>query len=392
MQQQFLQAQKMEAIGTLVGGIAHDFNNMLAGITGNVYLAKSKVDKSSDVAEKLHNIEQISFRAADMVKQLLTFARKDTVSMKEMPLKPFVKESVKLLRATIPENIAIQQDICDEPLIIRGDSTQLHQVLLNLVNNARDAVEGVRHPCINIRLSPFEPDSAFTETHPPFKAGQRYARLTVEDNGCGIPEEQLRHVFEPFFTTKEQGKGTGLGLAMVFGAIKSHQGHVEVESVVGKGTAFHVYLPLLKQAGPADALGTDEDVIHGHGECILLADDEPSVRESMKEVLIKLGYRVHAAEDGRQALEIFTAHRNEIVLCILDVVMPHLGGHELAARLRAVAPDLPIVFMTGYDQSQVLGTRRQLPNSEALTKPVSVVVLSRCLRRMLTKDAASESE
>ncbi len=230
LEQRLLQAQKMEAIGTLVGGIAHDFNNMLAGITGNLYLAQTRTKDMPDVLDKLNSVEKLSFRAAAMIQQLLTFARKGQVDMKLLPLIPFIKETLKFMRLSIAENIDIHQHICSDAIQIKGDTTQLHQILMNLLTNARDALEEVENPQINISIEIFKPNERFMEEHPYFDV-IAYAHLSVEDNGCGIPKAQLKHLFEPFFTTKEQGKGTGLGLAMVFGAIKTHHGFVEVESI-----------------------------------------------------------------------------------------------------------------------------------------------------------------
>ncbi len=288
MEHQFHQAQKMEEIGTLVGGIAHDFNNMLSGMTGNLYLVKQRVREMPDVVQKLDNVESIAFRASDMIQQLLTFARKSMISMKEMPFTPFIRDILKLLRTSVPENIEMHQDICSNALQIKGDSTQLHQVLMNLVNNALDAVEEVDEPHITVRLEAFHADDAFSESHPYFKAVP-YAHLSVEDNGCGIPEHQIEHLFEPFFTTKEQGKGTGLGLAMVFGAIKTHHGFVEVKSSEGKGSTFHIYLPLLALEETVSVSPKEQKVARGHGETILLVDDQPHIIETGKEVLESLG-------------------------------------------------------------------------------------------------------
>jgi len=243
-QEKNIEARKMEALGTLVGGIAHDFNNMLAGMTGNLYLAKQKLRNNPEAVRNLDNIEKLSRRAADMIQQLLAFARKGMVNMKETPLAPFVKETIKFLRASVPENIHLHQYICNDALPVRADATQIHQVLMNLVNNACDATEGVDEPRIFIRLQAFETDDAFMKRHACFKPG-RYAYLSVRDNGCGIPEARIKTVFEPFFTTKAVGKGTGLGLSMVFGAIKTHHGFVDVESIEGEGSTFHIYIPLL---------------------------------------------------------------------------------------------------------------------------------------------------
>lgn len=253
LEHQFHQAQKMEALGILVGGIAHDFNNILAGMTGNLYLAKKLSAEHPDMHHKLSNVEHLAFRAADLIRQLLTFARSDMVSMKPLPLTTFIKEPLKLLHTSIPENITLRHEICGESLLINGDHNQLYQVLVNLVNNARDALDNIEKPVITVRLSPFTTSDTFLETHQYFKPGC-YAHLQVQDNGCGIAAANIEHVFEPFFTTKEQGKGTGLGLAMVFGAVKMHQGYIEVESEEGVGCTFHIYISLLGQDAHVDVI------------------------------------------------------------------------------------------------------------------------------------------
>ncbi|MDX8412026.1 MAG: response regulator [Mariprofundaceae bacterium] len=382
MERQFHQAQKMEALGTLVGGIAHDFNNMLSGMIGNLYLAKKELKGAPGVLQKLANVEQLSFRASEMIQQLLTFARRGSVDIKPLPLTPFIKQALKLLRTSVPENIDTRLDICNDALTIHGDGTQIHQTLMNLITNARDAVEGVDDPRIIVRLEPFQPSEAFLERREYFKVG-RYAHLSVEDNGHGIPEDKVEHVFEPFFTTKEVGKGTGLGLAMVYGAVKTHHGFVEVESIEGKGSTFHIYLPLLVSEGVAAASVKKEAVALGQGETILLADDEPHVREAFAEVLESLGYKVLTAKDGVGALEAFNTHQQDIALVMLDVVMPHCGGTLLAKRIRKVNPDVPVIFVTGYDKEHVLGSGEQIQNSDAISKPFQVDVLSHSIRKLL---------
>jgi len=382
MEHRFQQAQKMEAIGIMVGGIAHNFNNMLAGMTGNLYLAKMKVQAQPDVVKKLTNVEELSGHAAEMIQQLLAFARKGIVSMKEMPLVPFIKETLKLLHASVPENIEVHEDICSTALQIKGDVTLLHQVLANLVNNARDALEDVDDPCITIRLESFYADVSFLGNHPDFERGS-FAHLSVEDNGIGIPEHQLKHLFEPFFTTKEQGKGTGLGLSMVFGAVKTHHGFVDVDSRAGKGTSFHVYIPLLESKTVAFEPIHKKESVSGHGELILLADDEQHVREVAAEVLEMLGYKVLQAEDGLKAMEIFKIHGADIALVILDAVMPHCSGNELAQRIRKMRSDIPVLFVTGYDKEYVLNGNEAIANSEVLTKPVQFETMSQMIRQML---------
>jgi len=379
MEHQFQQAQKMEAIGTLVGGIAHDFNNMLAGITGNIYLAKHRLQDMPEVVQKLDHVEDISMRAADMIQQLLTFARKDRVCIKPIPFTSFIKETLKLLRTSVPENIAVHEEICTTTLQVLGDTTQLHQVLMNLLNNARDALEGIQQPHILIRLTQLQVDETFTTKYPDAKSIS-YALLSVQDNGCGICKKHHEHLFEPFFTTKEQGKGTGLGLAMVFGAVKTHKGFVELESKQGEGSTFHIYLPLLQQA-PVDSNPDSKHRAseHGQGETILFADDQDQVRETSQEVLEALGYHVLAVSNGQQAVEMFKNHADDIDLCILDIVMPIMNGTTAAQYIRQIKPDMKIIFSTGYDKL----SRENIVNETVISKPFPIQKVSRLIRQQL---------
>lgn len=382
MEEQFHQAQKMEALGTLVGGIAHDFNNMLAGITGNLYLAKKQLQDHPDALKKLTRVEQLSFRAADMIRQLLTFARKDRVSMKPLPLTPFIKETLKFLRTSLPENIAMHQEICDAPLSIQGDATQLHQVLMNLINNARDALEGVDDPQITIRLEKVEADEQLVRQHEGMPGGS-YAHLSIEDNGCGIPAARLEHLYEPFYTTKEQGKGTGLGLSMVFGAVQRHNGYIDVESTPAAGSIFHIYLPLLSAGLSSPATPHSQSSVAGRGETILFVDDEPHVLETGKEVLESMGYRVIVAHDGAQAIDLFTADQDLISLIIMDVVMPKSGGVETMKKIRSIRPDVKAIFLTGHDKQAALATSLNESETIILSKPYNIDELSRIIRQQL---------
>ena len=379
LEEQLLQSQKMEAIGTLVGGIAHDFNNTLAAIMGNLYLAKNQMDKKEALNSRLNIIEDLSNHAAEMVKQLLTFARKDMVSTHPFSLTSFLNEEFKLSTSIIPENISYSMDLSGEELTVHGDATQLQQVLINLLNNARDAVRDIHHPSIRCSLESFNVNADFRQRHPEIR-GERLAHLKVEDNGMGVSKEDRGHIFEPFFTTKGVGEGTGLGLSMVYGSIQTHGGVIEVDSEIGEGTAFHIYLPLT-QNDEVVAERVEAIVVQGSGETILLVDDELSVRETTGEVLRELGYKVLLAEDGEDGLEKFEANSEGIDIVVSDAVMPRMGGLELARSVRKMNGAIPILIVTGYDKDWI--SQADAVDVETLFKPFSIVELSQLLRSLI---------
>ncbi len=383
LEQSFRQAQKMEAIGTLVGGIAHDFNNILAGMTGNLYLVKRHTEGMPDISQKLESIESLSFRASELIKQLLTFARRDRVLLQPLELNGFVRQATKFFRTLIPETISLDESLQDSTLVVQGDETQLQQVFMNLVNNAVDALEGREDPKISIRLEAFHVDRRFAESRSYASEGE-FARLSVKDNGEGVSKDKVPHLFEPFFTTKEPGKGSGLGLAMVYGAVKSHHGFIEVESGQDGGTVFHIFLPLAgEKAVPSPHEDIEDGFREGKGELILLVDDEPNILETGKEVLEMLGYKTLLASNGVEALELFKAHRNEIVLVIMDVVMPKLGGAKAAERMRAVCPDVKVIFSTGYDKESTIPDQLPPLDHLILSKPYNILDLSKAIRDQL---------
>jgi len=387
LEQQLRHAQKVEAIGTLVGGIAHDFNNMLNGINGNMHLLKNKVKKagvSADVIEKIIRVEGLCGQAGEMISRLLSFSRKGIVDMKRLSFSAFVREALKLAQVTIPENVQVEYDITSEAVFINGDAAQLQQVLLNLLNNARDAVEHTPQPCIRVSLSRHvadREDIALLTT----ADNRQWAHLSIADNGCGIAAADMEQVFDPFFTTKEVGKGTGLGLSMVYGAVQSHLGLVHVDSDEGKGTTIHVYIPLMDApAMEADVAAVAPAIASGSRQgAILLADDEARVREPTAEVLEDFGYQVLLAEDGMEAMDLFHTHQEKIALVMLDVVMPRLGGLEAAAQIRSINREMPILFVTGYDKAHVLGKGHSIENSEIITKPVNFDALHGTIRTLI---------
>jgi PAS domain S-box-containing protein len=386
LEAQFHQAQKMEAIGTLVGGIAHDFNNILAAMTGNMYLAKRSVQKGdvSAAVVKIERIEGLSEKAATMIAQLLSFSRKGVVQKKVLSMQAFVQESLLLAKVTIPENIHVKHDIENEPMMVYADSSQLQQVLMNLLNNARDAVEDLPEPTITVTLHTYTPSENFKQKHR-FIDVDVLVHLCVQDNGYGIAEEDVEHIFDPFFTTKEVDKGTGLGLSMVYGAIQSHHGVIEVESKQGEGTSFHVYLPIIKSSLDKKSIEPKIQMTAANGEIILLADDEDEVRQATAEVLETMGYRVFQASDGEQALSIFKERYQDIALVMVDVVMPKLGGIQLVQALRETKEQVPVILMTGYDRNNVLKAGSIPTQSQILTKPIHFDVLQATIAQLLHK-------
>ncbi|PJA32121.1 MAG: hybrid sensor histidine kinase/response regulator [Zetaproteobacteria bacterium CG_4_9_14_3_um_filter_53_7] len=385
MEMKFYQAQKMEAIGTLVGGIAHDFNNMLAAISGTITLVEMDLGDQPALATELSRVNELCFNAADMISQLMTFARKNSVALQSISFSSFVNEALKLAKVGIPANIKFTQDICNDDLVINGNISQLQQIIMNLINNARDATDGIHSPEIQISLKLFLPDKAFLHKHQIKANGHAYAQLSIIDNGCGIEKELLQHIFEPFFTTKEQGKGTGLGLAMVFGAIQSHHGLIDVESTLHAGTRFDVYLPLQQKAINEFDLNRPLQVIYGKGETILIADDDKQVRDILSKLLTGIGYQVLQAEDGNQAIELFKNYQHEVALLILDVIMPDMGGIEAAARIRTWKPSLPVLYATGYDKNNVLINALKEDGSQVIGKPFTIALLSRMVRELLDR-------
>lgn len=381
LEEQLAQAQKMEAIGTLVGGIAHDFNNMLGSISIYTHLAMEQIKDRPKPFEQLQMVAEVGQDATNMIKQLLTFARKESVQMELLSLTPLIRESINLTQASIRENIRLKVDLSAEMLMAEGNSTQIQQALVNLLNNARDAVEHAKDPEIHISCTTYVATPEFAAAHST-SPGIAYAWLTVSDNGHGIAREDIGSLFEPFFTTKEPGKGTGLGLAMVYGAVQSHGGIIEVESQQGRGSSFHIYLPL-QERGSGGRQAPSTQPVCGHGETILIADDDPRIRRPLAEFLNALGYTVVVAEDGLQTVEMFDRHRTEIALMIIDAVMPGMSGTQAVAAIRSGAPRLPVIFGTGYEMELNNEALPDNPWTRVMDKPFDLTALSEDIRNML---------
>ncbi|MES0370976.1 MAG: PAS domain S-box protein [Mariprofundaceae bacterium] len=385
LENRFRQAQKMEAIGTLVGGIAHDFNNMLAGIIGKVFLAKKLAEPIPELATHLDEIEELGFSAADMIKQLLTFARKGQVEMRMFDIKPFIKETLKLVRTGLPETIFVNEKICAENLPILGDATQVQQIVMNLMTNARDAVNSQQSPEITASLELFRADKAFSKAHD-LQLDSPFAKLSVSDNGMGIGQEHREHIFEPFFTTKEIGQGTGLGLSMVYGSVQSHNGIIVVDSELHHGTTVTIYLPLITSADPTDESKGSQEPVCGHGETLLLVDDQESVIQICQSILENLNYKVITAMNGKDALLKISTHDGEISLILMDVVMPVMGGIEAAREMERIGIDIPVLFVSGYtNDSSSPDTEFDKLATGFIGKPYQIGVLSRKIENLIKK-------
>jgi len=357
-------------------------NNILAAIQGNVFLAGMDMKEGKPALEELENIDKLSLRAAEMIRQLLAFSRQDTVKMQPLELNAFIRETFSLTRSMIPENIDIDVLLPERKLHINGDQTQLQQILINLLNNARDAVDGNDNARIVVQLDTARPDEGLLQHFPDLDIEADMAQLMIRDNGCGIPESQLDKIFEPFFTTKEVDRGTGLGLSMVYGAIQTHGGAIRVDSTAGKGTDFKLYLPLY--AGEAvQQTKADQAIVRGHGETVLLVDDDRDVRRSVRILLDTLGYEVIEAGNGSEAVDIYRDHIERIDLLITDIVMPKMKGTDATESMLRLNHQLPVIFMTGYDEDHVVDEMNRPEHSRLLTKPFQISELSQTIHTLL---------
>lgn len=383
LETQLQQAQKMEAIGTLAGGIAHDFNNILTPIIGYTELCIYNTEKESLQYRNLSEILAAANRAKDLVQQILTFSRHTMPERKPIRISPILKEAIKLLRATLPATIEIQQHIDVELDMVAADATQIHQILMNLCTNASHAMQkngGV----LDINLDEIEFDSKIKIQYPAIMEG-KYLRLTVSDTGHGIPKEEIEQIFDPYFTTKEKGEGTGLGLAVVHGIVKSHNGHIRVYSKPGKGTTFHIYLPLIKTISIKEVVTTFDDLPTGN-EHILFVDDELQIIDVQKQILEKLGYTVTAITSGLEALEAFQSDQNSFDVLITDMTMPKMTGDKLIQQIKKIRPDIPVVLCTGFSEKIDEAKASDLDIDAFILKPVDKTKLAETLRKVLDKE------
>jgi len=381
---QLQQAQKMEAIGTLAGGIAHDFNNILGGIMGYAELAKMKAPEESKVIADLDNVIRSSERAADLIKQILTISRRHKKEQKPVQVRYIVSEALKLLKATLPATIEIREDLARDAGIVNADPTQIHQVIMNLGTNAGHAMQddgGV----LEVTLANVEFDDLSASKHLDLTAGS-YLRLTVSDTGHGMPPEIMERIFDPYFTTKDTGEGTGLGLSVAQGIVKAHRGTVTVYSELGKGTTFHVYLPLILEEEREEK--ESEGPLPTGSECILFIDDEQVLIEVGGQMLEQLGYEVVTKRSSVQALELFRAEPERFHLVITDMTMPHMTGDKLAQELMKIRPQIPIILCTGHSRLVSEEKAKEIGIKAFVMKPLVMRNLAETVRKIL--DAAQK--
>ena len=377
---QLRQAQKMEAVGRLAGGVAHDFNNLLMVIKGHTELLLNALGPAEPISRKVEQIDKAADRATALTRQLLAFSRMQVLQPQIISLNSVVEEMGKLLPRLIGEDIELMVRTEDELGTVRADASQMEQVLMNLAVNARDAMPNGGKLIIETRN--VQLDHSYTATHPLMKPGP-YVQLVVTDSGIGMDAETQAHIFEPFFTTKEKGKGTGLGLAMVYGIVKQSGGFIWVYSELGKGTSFKIYLPRLGQKEDEVGFSTNTGEVPMGSETVLLTEDEQDVREIAREFLESGGYRVIEAKDGVEAMELANRHRGEIQLLVTDMVMPGMTGQELAVQLQSEHPGLCVVFMSGYSEHAATEMANADPSVRLMTKPFSRAAILRTVGEIL---------
>ena len=383
LESQFLRAQRMESIGALAGGIAHDLNNVLSPILTAVELLQMRfTDESS---QRLLNILHTNaVRGSEMIRQVLSFAR--GVEGEYATLQPahLIKEIVKILADTLPKNIEITFSIATDLWNVKGDATQLHQVLMNLCVNARDAMPNGGK--LRIEVENVDIDEHYARMNVEARPG-RYIRITVIDTGVGIPDKNQIKIFDPFFTTKEPGQGTGLGLSTVAGIVRSHGGFVNVYSELGKGAQFKVYVPAIDSGQPQQAQPVRRDLPIGNGELILVVDDELAVREIAKETLQAFGYRAVTASDGTEALAIFASRKEEIRCIITDMLMPYMDGPATIRAIRKLDPKVKIIATSGLKSDVKTAEAAQLGVTTFLNKPYTAEKLLKTIALMLKSDS-----
>ncbi len=386
LEAQFRHAQKLESIGQLAAGVAHDFNNILTVIQGYADLLYARYEKDPDLANPLRQVSNATRRASALTRQLLMFSRKQVLQPKTVDLNSVLRNLSNMLTRLLGDDIVVETKYAPVLPPLEGDTGMLEQIIMNLAVNSRDAM--AKGGQLRIMTSATDIDAAYVEHHPDARTG-RTVCLSVADTGSGMDRKTLSRIFEPFFSTKEVGKGTGLGLATVYGIVKQHQGWIEVKSEVGVGTTFDIFLPASsKVSGSAtEIVSAPGEVAKGRKEVILLVEDEPLVREWVREVLLQSNYRVLEAGNGNEALKMWDDQDGKIDLLLTDMVMPEgMTGRELAEQLKSRDPLLKVIYSSGYS-SEIMGSDAELRDSTFLPKPYSAPQLARLIRNCLDAEA-----
>jgi PAS domain S-box-containing protein len=384
LEEQLRQAQKMDAVGRLAGGVAHDFNNLLMVINGYTEVLLEQLEKDSDMHSKVQSIQQAADRAATLTRQLLAFSRKQLLELKVVDVNTVVGDMERLLRPLIGENIELVTRLSTQTGRTRADAGQLEQVIMNLVVNAKDSMpEGGK-----LTLQTADVAVGQNYSHHRFIQPGRYAVISVADTGHGMDKETQSRIFEPFFTTKEKGKGTGLGLSTVYGIVKQSGGYVFAQSEVGAGTIFYVYLPRVEDSAEELSPAKAQQNEAGGCETVLLVEDEESVRELVRLTLASRGYKVIEAENGECGLRLAEDCKERIDILITDVVMPGMGGRELAKRLLSLRPGISVLYLSGYTEDAVATQGALGPGTAFLQKPFTLQNLAKKVRDVLLSNSA----
>jgi PAS domain S-box-containing protein len=373
-------AQKLEAIGTLAGGIAHDFNNILGAILGYTEMARDSIPEDSIPHQDLEQVLKAAHRARDLVRQILSFSRQgEDQARKTVEIAPIVKEALKLLRSTLPSTIELHQNIAAYPLMVSGDSTQLHQIVVNLCTNAAHAMRE-KGGVLDVNLGEVQLDAAAVSNYKDLQPGS-YVRLTVSDTGHGMDADTLERIFDPYFTTKEVGEGSGLGLAVVHGIVRRHEGGIYVQSEPGQGTTFEILFPMTERSQRLQT-DTDSQPIRGGGERVLFVDDEEPLATLGERMLHRLGYRVTMKMSSLEAIELFRKDPGSFDLVITDYTMPKRTGIDLAREFLEIRPGIPIILCTGYSEMVSEETVKAAGVRAFLMKPLGLGTLAQTIRKV----------
>jgi len=381
LEEQLQQAQKMEAIGTLAGGIAHDFNNMLTSILGNTELAMTRIDGDDTLLEEIKEIKNAGERAAALTRQLLIFSRKQIIQPRVLNLNEIISDIYKMLVRMIEEHIELKTNYASDLQSVKIDPTQIEQVIFNLAANARDAMPSGGILTIkteNFVLNEDHFHRALNDTAP-----GPYIKLTISDTGVGMDSETQAHIFEPFFTTKGIGKGTGLGMSTVYGIVKQNAGFIQVYSKKGRGTTFEIYLPVAEGGTTSETKKRPFHEVSSGSERVLVVEDDHALRKLVRNVLEKYGYQVLEAPNGEAALKVVAKNERPIHLLVTDVVMPGMGGRELAERLQSQQPDIKVLFMSGYMDQTISYQDLLAAELNFIEKPFSPQKLANKVREIL---------